>query len=43
MEIPRSDPDSKPRGADRKKIVETTRVEGYLLLPNLGIVGKDYR
>ena len=43
MEIPRSEPDSKPRGADRKKIVETAQVEGYLILPNLGIAGKDYR
>ncbi len=43
MGIPCSEPDSRPRGGDRKKIVETARVEGYLVLPNLGIAGKDYR
>ena len=43
MGIPCIEPDSKPRGADRKKIVETARVEGYGILPNLGIAGKDYR
>ncbi|GHV44509.1 hypothetical protein FACS1894204_01730 [Synergistales bacterium] len=29
--------------ADRKKIVETARVEGFLVLPDLGIAGKEYR
>ena len=43
MGIPYSEPDFKPRGADRKRIVETARVEGYGILPNLGIAGKDYR
>jgi len=43
MGIPCNEPDSKPRGADRKKIVETARVEGYGILPNLGIAGKEYR
>ena len=42
MGIPCSEPDSKPRGSDRKRIVETARVEGYGILPNLGIAGKDY-
>ncbi len=37
------EPDSKPRGTDRKKMVETARVEGYLILPDLGIAGKEYR
>ena len=42
MGIDRSEPGSKPRGGDRKKMVETARVEGYLILPNLGVSGKDY-
>ncbi|GHS92730.1 hypothetical protein AGMMS50276_01280 [Synergistales bacterium] len=29
--------------ADRKKITENARVEGFLVLPDLGIAGKEYR
>ena len=32
----------RPGGADRKKISDAARVEGFLVLPNLGIAGKEY-
>ncbi|MDR3231819.1 MAG: TerB N-terminal domain-containing protein [Synergistaceae bacterium] len=32
----------KPGAADRKKIADAARVEGFLILPNLGIAGKEY-
>jgi hypothetical protein len=33
----------KTGAADRKKIVEAARVEGFLILPDLGVAGKEYR
>ena len=32
----------KPGGGDRKKISDAARIEGFLVLPNLGIAGKEY-
>jgi hypothetical protein len=32
----------KPPAADRKKIVEAARIEGFLIFPDLGIAGKEY-
>ena len=32
----------KPGAADRKKISDAARIEGFLVLPNLGIAGKEY-
>lgn len=32
----------KPGAADRKKIAEAAHVEGFLVVPNLGIAGKEY-
>ncbi|MDR2180121.1 MAG: TerB N-terminal domain-containing protein [Synergistaceae bacterium] len=32
----------KPGASDRKKIADTARVEGFLILPDLGIAGKEY-
>ena len=32
----------KPGAADRKKIRDAARVEGFLVLPDLGIAGKEY-
>jgi hypothetical protein len=32
----------KSKAADRKKISDTAKVEGFLILPNLGIAGKEY-
>jgi hypothetical protein len=32
----------KPGAADRKKISDAARVEGFLVLPDLGIAGKEY-
>jgi hypothetical protein len=32
----------KPSASDRKKIADTARVEGFLILPDLGIAGKEY-
>jgi hypothetical protein len=32
----------KPGASDRKKISDAARVEGFLVLPNLGIAGKEY-
>ncbi len=32
----------KPGAADRKKIAEAACVEGFLVVPNLGIAGKEY-
>jgi hypothetical protein len=32
----------KTKAADRKKISDTAKVEGFLILPDLGIAGKEY-
>jgi hypothetical protein len=32
----------KPSASDRKKIADGARVEGFLILPDLGIAGKEY-
>jgi hypothetical protein len=32
----------KPGASDRKKIADAARVEGFLILPDLGIAGKEY-
>ncbi|MDR2175408.1 MAG: TerB N-terminal domain-containing protein [Synergistaceae bacterium] len=32
----------KTKAADRKKIVDAAKVEGFLVLPDLGITGKEY-
>jgi hypothetical protein len=33
---------AKTKAADRKKISDTAKVEGFLVLPDLGIAGKEY-
>jgi hypothetical protein len=33
----------KPGASDRKKIADAARVEGFLILPDLGIAGKEYQ
>ena len=43
MNIEHGGPEEKARGGDRRKIVEVARVEGYLVLPDLGVSGKEYR
>ena len=35
--------EDKTRGRDRKNMVDTAQVEGYQILPNLGISGREYR
>lgn len=42
MKIEHGEDNDKARGGDRKKIVETAQVEGYIILPDLGIAGKEY-
>lgn len=32
----------KPKGRDRKAMVDTAQVEGYQILPNLGLSGREY-
>ena len=41
--IPRPKDGKKAEAANRKKISEAARVEGFLILPDMGIAGKEYR
>ncbi|MCL2009119.1 MAG: TerB N-terminal domain-containing protein [Synergistaceae bacterium] len=43
MGIDRQEGVKKVEAADRKKISEAARVEGFLILPDMGIAGKEYR
>jgi len=43
MQIVRSKDGKKADAADRKKIAEAAKIEGFLVIPDLGIAGKEYR